>query len=648
MKSKPMRNRDRAELYASKGFYLTPIYRRDEKGICCCPRREKCSFESFHPRMNDAGDIITTNVEIVARKIWESTDDEIGLVTGKSRLVSVRCDNPHIAVEFSRLGAVGVPHSIQGTNEVLYLFLTDEPIESRSGIGGVEGVHVHGKDDWVQAPVLDASELESIPEMPNWLLEILGESLTSDKVSTFPGDVFPAQIQRLISEGAASMCCPPEQIAIPLLGVCAAAVGVTRRIEIKENYYEYPSFYCAVIAPPGSSKSPAMSLATGPVERHQRQLLEQFNLETAEYERKRKEFTITSARWSSYQSAFMKGEVADPGPEPVYPHPPQLFQKYTTDITNQSLTELLQKNPRGVLVIKDELSAWIATRDRDLWLSAWSAKPIIVNRKNEVPITVPTPIVNLIGNLTPAAVKAMVKSATNSDGFIERLLVCVAEPVADWQFSSESVSTTTIHEYDEIYTKLAALEGDRVTMRLTKDAFEAYVEASNKLRARSASKEIESFLDGQDAKLSSYLGRFGLIIHLIRMAAGETESDEVDLESMNRAIRLIMYFRDQIRKLFGGDESSSTNDRAEKVRRWIEKRGGVASAREIQSANVGGIRTSKETYQILQVLQALQLGHMEVGPRGKREFYLYRTMSRQSAREPEENILTRFLKKRIG
>ncbi|MBX9654892.1 DUF3987 domain-containing protein [bacterium] len=648
MKSKSMKSSERAELYASKGFYLTPLHRRDAKGICCCPKREQCSFESLHARIDDAGDIIITNVEVVARKLWERTDDEIGLVTGKSRLVAVRCDNPYTAVEFSRLGTVGVPHSIQETNEAIYLFLTDEVIESRSGIGGVEGVHFHGTDDWVRAPVLDASQLESIPEMPSWLLEILGESLTSDKVSTFPADIFPAQIQRLISEGAASMCCPPELIGIPLLGVCASAIGVTRRIEMKENYYEYPSLYCAVIAPPGSSKSPAMGLATGPVEKHQQQLIKQFQLEKAEYEQQRREFALITARWSSLRSLFLKGGGEDPGAKPAYPDTPNLVQKYTTDITNQSLTELLQKNPRGVLVIRDELSTWIATRDRDFWLSAWSAKPIIVNRKNEVPITVPTPIVNVIGNLTPAAVNSMIKSAKNSGGFLERLLVCVAECVPDWQFSTESVSTTTIQEYDEIYTKLAGLEGDRVTMRLTRDAFRAYIEALNEPRTPSASKEMEAFMDGQAAKLAGYLGRFALILHLIRMAAGETESDEVDLESMNRAIQLTIYFRAQAKKLYGADESSSANDRTEKVRRWIENRGGAATAREIQKANVAGIRTSREANEVLQVLQSLQLGHIEVGPRGKREFHLYRMMPHQSAREPEENILTKYLKGIIG
>ena len=76
---------------------------------------------------------------------------------------------------------------------------------------------------------------------------------------------------RSLCRRAAALPCPPD-FAAPLLAVLGAAIGTTRVVEIKPGWRESPQLWTAVVADPGSKKSPALELVMRPLYRAQQRL----------------------------------------------------------------------------------------------------------------------------------------------------------------------------------------------------------------------------------------------------------------------------------------------------------------------------------------------------------------------------------------
>jgi hypothetical protein len=81
------------------------------------------------------------------------------------------------------------------------------------------------------------------------------------------------------------------------------------------------------------------------------------------------------------------------------------------DTTVEALAAVLEGNPRGVLVARDELSAFVRAMDqykdhkgtdRQFYLSAWSNSPVTVDRKNLDGAALPPEALRRGGGLHPA------------------------------------------------------------------------------------------------------------------------------------------------------------------------------------------------------------------------------------------------------
>jgi hypothetical protein len=81
----------------------------------------------------------------------------------------------------------------------------------------------------------------------------------------FPVHALPAPLRRFVEEGAKGIPCPPDFLALPAIVILASAVGATREIELRPGWRERPSFLAAIIADPGTRKSPALALASRPL-----------------------------------------------------------------------------------------------------------------------------------------------------------------------------------------------------------------------------------------------------------------------------------------------------------------------------------------------------------------------------------------------
>src|SRR5262249_27451979 len=141
------------------------------------------------------------------------------------------------------------------------------------------------------------------------------------------------------------------------------AAGASRALQVKDGHAERPCLWAAVVGHTGTAKTPALGLVCDPVH--------------DEEDRRRQE----------YRRGFTAhDEDPDGHARPV------LVSVCTGDVTRERLARKLMEGPRGLVLIHDELTAWVRSMDqyrqgrgadRQFFLSAWSGSPISVEREKD-------------------------------------------------------------------------------------------------------------------------------------------------------------------------------------------------------------------------------------------------------------------------
>jgi hypothetical protein len=284
---------------------------------------------------------------------------------------------------------------------------------------------------------------------------------STEAAEPFPIDAFPTPLAHLIREASAALPCPPDFLGVPMLSVLGTAIGTTRELEVKRGWCEGPRAYTAVIADPGSKKSPALALVMRPLEAWQVKLEEAFATAKAAYAQELVQHEIDLAAWTKLlRQGTARAEDKPPAPET--PVKPQLI---VMDTTLEALAVLLEANPRGIVMMRDELTAWARAMnqykggkgaDRQYWLSFWSGAPVIVNRKSrQEPITLPRPLICVAACLPPDVLSDLADERGREDGFLHRILFGYPDPLPG-RWTEAVVSESTLSGYLSLVETLCA------------------------------------------------------------------------------------------------------------------------------------------------------------------------------------------------
>ncbi|UZF90415.1 YfjI family protein [Bosea sp. NBC_00550] len=187
-------------------------------------------------------------------------------------------------------------------------------------------------------------------------------------VAGFAADLLPNRLRGYVFDVAERQQSPRDFVAVALLCGIAAVVGNQVRVSPKQHddWTVVPNLWGVEIGPPSAMKSPAMRAALAPIyklEDEMRDLWEQRCAAIAEDEALA-ELSAKAAK-SKAAKAMKAGdredarrllkESQDDGEEP--PPCPRLI---VNDATVEKLGELLNENPNGLLLIRDELPGFLA------------------------------------------------------------------------------------------------------------------------------------------------------------------------------------------------------------------------------------------------------------------------------------------------
>jgi hypothetical protein len=389
-------------------------------------------------------------------------------------------------------------------------------------------------------------------------------------VDPFPVQVLPTPLQQYVQEVATAFGCPADFAALPVLVNAAAAIGGAREIELKDSYRTSAALFAGIIAEPGATKTPVLKSVSRPLDRRQEDLLVQFRSEWAQYAEEQTARDQEERRAKKARKKDGGSSVANPDDDIVAmlkrfddSKKPVLQRITTSDTTVEALCLLLSENPRGLLLKRDELVAWVRGMDmyrkgkgtdRQFYMSAYSSAPFVLDRKSNagrIPILVARPFLCVIGCLPPQMLAEFEDEQGREDGFVDRILWVYPDVVKYVPWTEADVSEDARRAWEACLQKLWSLQGYEERGRyapkavgLIPAAKKAWVEFYNGITAETAADDFPARLVGPWLKLRDYGARLALVIHELRCACGECHSEEmVEEVSVQAAAELVCYFR---------------------------------------------------------------------------------------------------------
>lgn len=434
------------------------------------------------------------------------------------------------------------------------------------------------------------------------------------KYIPFPVDVLPEPIQGFVKTAAKAIGCDHSFLVLPLLAVLASAIGNTRRLELKQSWSVPPIVWTAIVGDSGDKKSPGFRLVTKPLQKRQKKALKHHSKEMEKYE-------VDLFRWESDMAKWKRGKSTTGAP-PRKPIPPEAERYIVNDTTVEALVPLLLANPRGLLLVRDELAGWLGSFDQyrskgkvsadsGFWLSTYNAESIIVDRKHGTPRTiyVPEAAVCITGGIQPGILKRALSTEHRESGLAARLLFAAPPRTvkrwtdADIDPDAEAKLCILIDRLFEL-SPVGEVDGEpqpgivRLSDYALRD-WEAYYNVHNVEQV-----DHTGDLAAAWSKLEEYAARLALVIHFIRWAANDpnlTNAEILDEVSMNAGITLTGWFKHEAQRIYAmlDETEHERNDRRLIV--WIERKGGTVTPREVQQ----GCRRLKDPGKAVEALQAL-------------------------------------------
>ena len=237
-----------------------------------------------------------------------------------------------------------------------------------------------------------------------------------------------------------------------------------------------------------------------------------------------------------------------------------------SDTTVEAFVGILEDNPRGLLVYKDELAGWVRSMDqykggkgsdRQHWLSFWSGDEVVVDRKSRMgePIIVAKPFVSLFGGIQPAMLGEL--GAGAEDGLMDRFLF--AYPAQrQVRFTEDEISAEAEERYAALYNALADLtlatdeHGDPnpKPLKLTREAKNLFAATVDALGAEMLDPGFPRRFEGVWAKLRGYLARLSLILAVCRCYETGGREERIEAGDVEAASKLLHYFEAHARRVY--------------------------------------------------------------------------------------------------
>ena len=363
---------------------------------------------------------------------------------------------------------------------------------------------------------------------------------TEYKIPPFPYEVFPKSIQKIIYATNESLNYPIDFIGASILYAASVAIGNSHRVEVKREFLESAVLYMTIVARTGTNKSHPLTFALKPLKKSDEASYHQYELMKLEYDR----LTNLSKKDRDEEKSII---------------PPKPFwqKKLLSDFTPEALAEVHKYNKRGIGVYVDEFAGWFKNFNRynsgsemEFWLSTWSVKPIIIDRKTGDPIYISLPFISVVGTIQKSILVELAKDNRSQNGFIDRILFVYPDNLQKPYWNDIEIDEIYIKNWNSIISNLMDLtlqfddEGnpEPQILRFTTEAKEILYNWQRKNTDQCNNAESEE-LSGVYSKFDIHAIRFSLLLEMLFWACNESDREAIGCRAIMGAIKLAEYFK---------------------------------------------------------------------------------------------------------
>jgi hypothetical protein len=369
---------------------------------------------------------------------------------------------------------------------------------------------------------------------------------------TMPAAMVPEPLRPWVCDIADLSKLTTEMVAAPAIVAAGAVVG--RAVGIRPGRYDdftaVPDLWGALVARPGWMKTGAIKEAFRPLGRlaavaHEAYVNAEGELE-ARRERIEAEIDAIKRRMreAAKKDADLSGLENDLRDKRAELREAKATERrfLTHDATVEKLGELLRDNPRGMLVLRDELSGWLRALDksgregdREFFLEAWNGTgSFTTDRIGRGTVHIPALTLSLFGGIQPGKLapllSAAVEGGSGDDGLVQRLQVAVwPDRLPAWSKPDRWLDTSARDRAFGIFEALAATDGVAVNamsddipfLRFSPNAQTIADTWRDALEHRLRSGELDDTpaFAAHIAKYRSLLPALALVFYLIELAA---------------------------------------------------------------------------------------------------------------------------------
>lgn len=402
-------------------------------------------------------------------------------------------------------------------------------------------------------------------------------------VDPFDPCLLPESLRPWVTDITHRMQCPIDFVAAAAVVMLGSVIGTGCAVRPKQNdnWTEVPNIWGAAIGRPGRLKSPAIASAMTPLYRLDSLAQTEFQAAFARHQQvvlsNKMTVDLLKKKLSTDKSFDPKHPSADflefqrlSGLNTEEPKPKRF---HTNDCTIESLGEMLQTNPRGILVEHDELTGLLAgferpgrEGERQGYLTAWNGTGSHrVDRIGRGNIFIEHFCASIFGGIQPDKLEIYLAEAQynhGNDGFIQRLQVMVyPNEVPATGIVDQSPDTVAADTVMKIVLRLA----NRIeSMGAAQDSAEslAYFRFETKkaqpfffLWLEELSKRIEI---EDNPLMQEHLGKYrklvpalSLIFHLVEIAADNVKPGQpIGIKSLQLATRWAAYLESHARRVY--------------------------------------------------------------------------------------------------
>jgi hypothetical protein len=480
-------------------------------------------------------------------------------------------------------------------------------------------------------------------------------ALLKDEIETapqFPNAFLPGPLSDFACDVTDRMQCAVDIVAVPLIICATTAIGKDFRMAPKagDDWTERACLWGGLILPSGSMKSPGFNKALKPLRRLQSEFREKHVTDLEDHKAKvaRAEYAERSLKEACRKAARSGKDMPEKPKAAEAPEPPKLRRLLTGDITQEALVDLIEQNPRGLLLFRDELSAWFASfnqyrsgADRQFYLECHAGGSFAKDRRVGS-VLIDDLYLNICGGIQPQIVREVL-SGGDLDGMTARFSLLVwPDRNEEFVYVDHPPNHNAEQATNQVFKKLLSFEpaaffgsyDPRTTRAFWFDdaAQKIFTDWYTRNQKHVRGDKEPGSLTAHFSKYAGLFPRLAIVHHLIRRALNETASPQlVDAETAAAVESFIdKYLEPHARRIHRHLGGEPLRDNARRIAAWLVENPTMTTfkAREIRRKEWSGLTEQDDVNKALDYLENVagwvRCATDLAGPRGGRPSSTYR------------------------